>query len=107
MPLSLFLVFFSDKLIYIWTQNYSLAYQISKYLPWLFIGGVFSFYSNFVFLLLYSVGRLKYHTIVYSLFSIIIVPLNIYFAKTFLGEGTFLFYLINTIVLFLVWGGYI
>ncbi|EPK7359262.1 oligosaccharide flippase family protein [Kluyvera ascorbata] len=106
-PLSLFLVFFSDKLIYIWTQNYSLAYQISKYLPWLFIGGVFSFYSNFVFLLLYSVGRLKYHTIVYSLFSIIIVPLNIYFAKTYLGEGTSLFYLINTIVLFLVWGGYI
>ncbi|WP_312188624.1 oligosaccharide flippase family protein [Leclercia sp.] len=107
MPLSIFLFFYSQELVYIWAKDYPLAIRISNYLPWLFMGGVFAVYSNFVFLVLYSIGKLKLHTIVYATFSIVIVPMNFYFAKFYLGEGTSRFYLLNSVFLFIVWGGYV
>ncbi|MDR9963702.1 hypothetical protein KIF59_06710 [Enterobacter cloacae subsp. cloacae] len=58
-PLSIFFVFFSEKILFIWSNNTHLATEVSKYLPWLFFGRVFSIYSNLIFLLLYSCGQLK------------------------------------------------
>lgn len=107
LPLAIFLFFHSRELVYLWTRNNDLAISISNYLPWLFMGGVFAVYSNFIFLILYSIGRLKLHTIVYAVFSIIIVPVNFYMAKYYLGEGTSRFYLVNSIFLFVIWGGYV
>lgn len=105
-PLSVFLFFFSEKILFVWSNNTLLALDVSKYLPWLFLGGVFSIYSNLIFLLLYSHGQLKKHTIVYVIFSAIIIPLNIYIAKNFHGDGTSIFYAANAILLFITWGGY-
>ena len=107
MPLAIFLFFHSRELVYLWARDDTLAVSISNYLPWLFMGGVFAVYSNFIFLILYSLGKLKLHTIVYAFFSIVIVPLNFYMAKYYLGEGTSRFYLVNSIFLFLIWGGYV
>jgi hypothetical protein len=101
-----FLFFFSEKILFVWSNNTHLALDVSKYLPWLFLGGVFSIYSNLIFLLLYSHGQLKKHTIVYVIFSAIIIPLNIYIAKNFHGDGTSIFYAANAILLFITWGGY-
>lgn len=105
-PLSVFLFSFSEKILFVWSNNIHLATEVSKYLPWLFLGGVFSIYSNLIFLLLYSHGELKKHTIVYVIFSMIIIPLNIFIAKNFHGDGTSIFYAMNAILLFLIWGGY-
>ncbi len=105
-PLSIFLFFFSEKILFIWSNNTHLATEVSKYLPWLFLGGVFSIYSNLIFLLLYSQGQLKKHTVVYVIFSTIIIPSNIFIAKNFHGDGTSFFYAVNAILLFILWGGY-
>ncbi|TGC26129.1 oligosaccharide flippase family protein [Escherichia sp. E1130] len=105
-PLSAFLVFYSKDIIFIWSGNETLSVKAANYLPWLFIGGVFSIYSNFVFLLLYSFGELKKHTIVYALFSIIVIPVNIFVAKKYFGEGTSIFFGVSSAFLFLLWGGY-
>lgn len=105
-PLSAFLVFYSKEMIFIWSNDFHLASQVAKYLPWLFIGGTFAIYSNFIFLLLYSFGDLKKHTIVYIVFSLIVIPMNIVIAKNYFGEGTSIFLAINSALLFLVWGGY-
>lgn len=105
-PLSVFLIFFSEKTIFIWSSNSVLAAEVAKYLPWLFIGGVFAIYSNFIFLLLYSFGQLKKHTIVYAVFSVFVIPMNVYIAKNYLGEGTSMFFAFTSIFLFLIWGGH-
>ncbi|MCZ4673871.1 oligosaccharide flippase family protein [Citrobacter sedlakii] len=105
-PLSAFLIFYSEEIVFIWSNDFYLATQVAKYLPWLFIGGVFAAYSNFIFLLLYSFGNLKKHTLVYTIFSLIVIPANIYIAKTYFGEGTSIFFAVSSIILFATWGGY-
>ncbi|MED8755053.1 O10 family O-antigen flippase, partial [Escherichia marmotae] len=66
----------------------------------------FSIYSNFVFLLLYSFGELRRHTVVYALFSLFVIPTNILLAKQYSGQGTSIFFGISSMFLFLLWGGY-
>lgn len=105
-PLSAFLLFFSKQTIFFWSNDSFLANEVAKYLPWLFIGGVFAIYSNFIFLLLYSFGELKKHTLVYAIYSIFVVPLNVYIASKYLGEGTSVFFAVSSTLLFILWGGY-
>jgi len=105
-PLSAFLIFYSQQIIFIWSNNLSLSIEVEKYLPALFLGGVFAIYSNFVFLLLYSFGDLKKHAIIYTIFSFVVIPANIYIAKNYLGEGTSVFSAASAIALFILWGGY-
>lgn len=105
-PLSVFLFFYSKDVLFIWSGDEILSIKAAKYLPWLFIGGVFSIYSNFVFLLLYSFGELRRHTVVYALFSLFVIPTNILLAKQYSGQGTSIFFGISSMFLFLLWGGY-
>lgn len=105
-PITVFFFFYSSKLIYVWSGNIDLAMGGGKYLPWLFLGGVFGVFSNFCFLLRYSNGSLKNHTLVYFIFSLIVVPLNIVIARQYLGVGTSLFFTVSSGILFLGWGVY-
>ncbi|OFC60780.1 lipopolysaccharide biosynthesis protein [Candidatus Erwinia dacicola] len=105
-PLSMFIFFNGTKLLYVWSGNYELSNGAGKYLPWIFLGGVFGVFSNFCFLLRYSSGELKKHTIVYCLFGLIVVPLNVYIASKYHGIGAAIFFFISSLVLFIFWSGY-
>lgn len=105
-PLSAFFITYSEQIVYIWSNDAQLSNKVAVYLPWLFLGGVFTIFSNFIFILLYSVGKLKFHSYVYMAFAFIVIPCNIFIAKKFFGVGSSMFFAANTAFLFLVWGGY-
>lgn len=105
-PLDIFIFFYGKELIFIWSNDVVLSKNTSIYLPWLFIGNTFSVFSNFCFLILYSVGQLKKHTVVYFIFCLIVIPLNILIAINYLGIGVVYFYAISTGLLFILWTGY-
>jgi O-antigen/teichoic acid export membrane protein len=105
-PLGVFLFFYSKELLFVWSGDRHLSQVVSRYLPWIFMGSIFAVFSNIIFLILYSIGDLKKHTIIYGAYSIIIVPLNIYIAKNFLGEGASILFFISSMLLFVLWGGY-
>ena len=106
LPLCAFLFFSGQELLYVWSGNRELARGAGQYLPWLFLGAVFGVLSNFCFLLRYSSGDLKNHTLVYLVFSLIVVPLNVFIASTWQGAGTALFFAGSAGVLFVGWAGY-
>ncbi|WP_338583838.1 lipopolysaccharide biosynthesis protein [Erwinia aphidicola] len=105
-PLSMFLFFNGTKLLYVWSGEQELSIGAGKYLPWIFLGGIFGVFSNFCFLLRYSSGELKKHTIVYCIFGIIVVPLNVFIASKYHGIGAAIFFSVSSSVLFITWSGY-
>ncbi|WP_145338950.1 lipopolysaccharide biosynthesis protein [Pantoea sp. PSNIH1] len=105
-PLSSMFFVYSKQIVLLWSNSMTLSEKVSQYLPWLFIGGISAIFSNFIFLLLYSIGRLKAHTYIYALFAVLVIPANVYIAKIYLGAGTSKFFAINTTMLFILWGGY-
>lgn len=105
-PIVIFLIYFGSDALYIWTQSEELATEVMKYLPYLLIGSVFSSFSEFSFVILYSVGKLRAHTRFYLLVSFIIIPLNIYVASNYLGEGSSMTFMLYNAILFLTWSMY-
>ena len=105
-PLSMFLFFNGTQLLYVWSGNHELSNGAGKYLPWIFLGGVFGVFSNFCFLLRYSSGELKKHTIVYCIFGLIVVPLNVLIASRYHGIGSAVFFSVSSLLLFITWSGY-
>lgn len=104
-PVSVFLYIFSKEVIYLWTGDEKIALLSSFYTSWLVLGNVISVLMTLVFLLQYSVGRLKAHTTVYLVYSVFIVPLSVIIAQQFKGEGAVLFWFFHNLVFFVVWGG--
>lgn len=102
-PLCTFMFVDGKELIFIWTNNSDVAMRVQVYLPWLFAGASVAVFSNFAFLLRYSHGDLRSHTIVFSIFSVIIIFLNIFVAKEYQGVGSSIFYFVNTVFLFITW----
>ena len=101
-----FFIYYSTSLLLLWSGNIELSINAGKYVTWLVIGNVVAVMMNFIFILLYSYGQLKMHTIVYFIFCLFIIPTQIYIASNYLGEGSSKFYLMQSLLLFLVWGGY-
>ena len=104
-PVSVFLYVFSEDVIFLWTGDEKIALLSSFYTSWLVLGNVISVLMTLVFLLQYSVGRLKAHTTVYLVYSIFIIPLSVIIAQQFKGEGAVLFWFLHNLILFVVWGG--
>lgn len=104
--LSLFMVFNGESFVYVWSGDIKLAEKVNLYLPWIFIGSSFYILSNFCFLLRYSFGDLKLHTIIYAIFGAIIIPSNIYIGINYLGVGAASLYALSSIVLFMSWTGF-
>lgn len=104
--LSFFFIYYSTSLLMVWSDNLELSVNVGKYVTWLVLGNVVATMMNFVFILLYSYGQLKSHTLVYFLFCLFVIPSQIYIASNYLGEGSSMFYLIQSLLLFLGWGGY-
>lgn len=105
-PLIMFLIFFGEDLLFFWTGKEELSTKVMLYLPYLLIGTFFVAMSEFSFMILYSTGNLKEHTIFYSLVSLFIIPLNIFVASNFLGEGSSKLFMCINLVLFLTWSLY-
>lgn len=105
-PLGAFLFYFGRDLLFVWSGSAELSDAVIKYLPPIFLGGVFAVFSNLIFLLLYSLGDLKKHTIVYFIFSIFLIPLNIVVAQKYLGTGSSVLYMFSSAFLFIAWGAY-
>lgn len=105
-PLAFFMLFYGGKFVYIWTGDLSVSQLIVQYLPYLFFGGLFAALSEFCFILLYSHGKLKNHTYFYFIASLIIVPLNIYIASHYFGQGSAVLFMIFNLLMFLIWSLY-
>ena len=104
-PLAVFMYYNGESLIYVWSGDLYLSEKVNIYLPWLFSGAVFATLSNFTFLIKYSIGDLKTHTRAYLIYSLIMIPSNIYIASNYLGEGMALFFFISNAVFYFIWSG--
>lgn len=106
LSLAAFMFFNGESLLLVWGGDVTLASKVNVYLPWIFIGSTFAVLSNFSFLLRYSFGELRIHTVVYALYALVVIPLNIYFGWEYKGEGVALFFAANSFLLFIFWTGY-
>jgi O-antigen/teichoic acid export membrane protein len=104
--LGFFFIYYGASLLLLWSGNLELSISAGKYVTWLIIGNVVAVMMNFIFILLYSYGQLKTHTLVYFVFCLFLIPAQIFVASNYLGEGSSKFYLIQSLLFFLVWGGY-
>lgn len=102
-PLSIFMFIDGEKLLFLWLGSSETAKEVQTYFPWLFSGAAVAVFSNLCYLLLYSHGKLRGHTLFYAVFSFIVIFLNIYIANKYLGTGTSIFYFINSIFLLVTW----
>ncbi|WP_076542418.1 lipopolysaccharide biosynthesis protein [Shewanella sp. UCD-KL21] len=102
-PSCFLVIYFGVDFISAWLGDSETANVVIRYVPWLFIGSVFTVFSNFCFLLLYSHGNLKWHTIFYSVFSIVIIILNVLVAKHYGADGSVRFYFSSSLFLLLFW----
>ncbi|WP_351009489.1 oligosaccharide flippase family protein [Shewanella sp. S1-58-MNA-CIBAN-0166] len=102
-PACFIVFYFGNNFISIWLGSEHKADVVMSYVPLLFTGAVLTVLSNFCFLLLFSHGRLKWHTIFYTFFSIIVIVFNIYIAKEYKANGIVVFYFFSCLFLFLFW----
>ncbi|MEZ9923953.1 hypothetical protein BCV02_01455 [Vibrio breoganii] len=105
-PLVVFLIAFGHNVIELWTGNSQASQQVMIYLPYLLTGSFFVALSEFSFIILYAKGDLTAHTKFYSLASMIIIPLNIYVASKYLGEGSAKLFMLVNASIFLTWSMY-
>ena len=105
-PLIVFLSYYGEDVLYLWTDNQELSVKVMVYLPYLLVGSFFVSMSEFSFMILYSTGRLKAHTIFYSFVSFFVVPLNIYVASNYLGQGSSKLFMLINLLLFITWSLY-
>lgn len=105
-PLVPYMCIYGGDLISLWLKNNELGLAVNGYAKWLVSAAFFAGMMNFVFILLYSKGQLKYHFYAYASYSAITIPLTILTAKYYGPEWSSIFYLVHTLLFMLVWGGY-
>lgn len=105
-PLVPYMSFYGGDLISLWLKNNELGLAVNGYARWLVSAAFFAGIMNFVFILLYSKGQLKYHFYAYASYSAITIPLTILTAKYYGPEWCGIFYLSHTLLFMIVWGGY-
>lgn len=105
-PLVPYMNVFGNELIALWLKNDELGITVNLYAKWLVSATFFAGIMNFIFILLYSIGKLKYHFYAYASYSALTIPLTIIIAKYFGPHWSSIFYLIHTVLFLLIWGGY-
>jgi len=104
-PLAVFMVFFAEKLLFIWTGDMQITQATYPLVKWLALGNAVAVLMNFIFLLQYSKGSLKEHLIAYVSYSFLLIPLSVLIVYYFKASGAVIFWFIHNIVFFIVWGG--
>lgn len=104
-PIAPYFFMFGDKLISIWMMKDHLGGQINEHARWLVSAAVVSSLMNFLFITLYAMNRLKTHFYVYSIYSILTIPLSILVAKHYGAEGSAKFLFLHSLVFMVFWGG--
>lgn len=105
-PLVPYMFIFGADLVSLWLKNNELGFIVNQYAKWLVSATFFAGIMNFVFILLYSTGKLKYHFYAYAGYSVITIPLTILIAKFWGPESTSIFYLVHTLLFLVLWGCY-
>lgn len=105
LPLSFFLFSHGDLLVLAWTGDENASHISHQYIKWLALGNLAAGVMNFSYILQYSLGDIKKHLIVYSCYSLILIPITPLIAYEFGGLGVSLFYFLHNSILLTTWGG--
>ena len=98
------LMFFGGEILLIWTNNNVLAETHATTLTLLGIGNLICLYMNICYLVLYSRGQLKIHAKVYTVFSLVLMPITYFIAHKYAVDGVTLLWISQNIVIFCLWG---
>lgn len=104
-PIMPYFFVFGDDLIALWMHDSVLAKSINIYAKWLVSAAFISAMMNFLFICLYTSGQLKQHFYAYALYSFFTIPLSIWIAKNYGGQGSAKFVFLHTIIFMFIWGG--
>ena len=104
-PIVPYFFIFGSDLISLWMRDNALGGQVNNYARWLVASAFMAAIMNFVFIFLYSVGKLKKHFIAYAIYSSLTIPLSIFFAKNYGASGSAIFVFSHTLCFMLIWGG--
>lgn len=104
-PVAPYFFIFGDKLISIWIMSDYLGEQINKNACWLISSAIINALMNFLFITLFSMERLKMHFYVYSIYSILTIPMSIIVAKYYGAEGSSIFTFLHSFCFMFFWGG--
>ncbi|EMO2483112.1 MULTISPECIES: lipopolysaccharide biosynthesis protein [Citrobacter] len=105
-PLVPYMFIFGSDLIALWLKNDVLGNTVNQYAKWLVSATFFAGIMNFVFILLYSTGKLKYHFYAYAGYSALTIPLTILIAKYLGPQWSSVFYFTHTVLFLIIWGFY-
>jgi len=105
-PFGVFLSLFGEELVWAWTGNMKAAEHTFQYIMWLAIGNIAAVFTNFAFLLQFTLKNLKRHVIAYAIYSAFIIPITLAVVKHYSGEGTAILWMIHNCLFLLLWGGY-
>ncbi|MEY8214546.1 MAG: oligosaccharide flippase family protein [Colwellia sp.] len=104
-PLAMFFVLFSEQLLFIWTGDKKVAEEAFPFIKWLALGNAISVLMNFIFILQYSMGKLRAHVLAYVGYSLLLIPMSIFIASHYKAPGAAFFWFLHNLIFFIVWGG--
>ncbi|WP_127021656.1 lipopolysaccharide biosynthesis protein [Rheinheimera mangrovi] len=95
------------ELIYVWIGSRDISENVNGYAKWLISSAYFYGITNFLFIILFAVGKLKYHFRAYSLYSLLTIPLSVIVAMKFGGEGSAFFIFLHSMIFMFFWSGFV
>lgn len=104
-PVPPYFFFLGKNLVSVWMHNQQLGLVINDYASWMVAAAYFSALMNFIFILLYALGRLKFHFYAYALYSAMTIPLSVLVAKYWGASASAKFIFAHSLVFMLLWGG--
>lgn len=96
---------FGNDIISLWMKSNSLGPAINSYAKWLISAAFLSASMNFVFILLYTVGKLKKHFYAYAAYSLFTIPVSVFVAIKYGATGSSKFVFFHTLLFMFLWGG--
>ncbi|MEI2264092.1 lipopolysaccharide biosynthesis protein [Erwinia sp. CGal63] len=102
-PLSLTIAFYPTQLIWAWTQNPQIGEQMSLVMTLYALGSGIQAIVGLLYNLQYVNGNLSLHMKGFTLFAIILIPLNIFAAIHYGALGTGIVWVAQNIFYLVVW----
>lgn len=102
-PLTLFLVFFGEEVLWLWTGNVGIARQMAPVLALYALGNCVLALAAFPYYLQFAKGDLKLHLVGSGVFVAMLVPLLIWATKEYGMVGAGYAWLLSNLVIFFFW----
>lgn len=102
-PITLILSFYAEKVIVVWTGNYTAAEWIAPIMPLYIVGNGLMAILAFQYYLQYAYGKLSYHVKYNTFYAVFTIPIMIYAVLNYGAKGAGYVWLGSQLITILIW----